>query len=46
MIGSPTILTISGQQSHNFGLSSSTNNDTETTRPVIAALRMRQKIIC
>ena len=30
MIGSPTTLTTSGQRSHNFGPSYSTNNDTAT----------------
>ena len=37
MIGSPNIFTNSGQRSHNFGTSSSTNNDTETLHPVISA---------
>ena len=46
IIGSPTVLTTSGQRSHHFGLSSSTNNDTASLQPGIAALRTRQKIIC
>ena len=46
IIGSPTTMTASGQRSHNFGPSSSTNIDTETLQPVIASLRAWQKIIC
>ena len=46
MIGYPTILTTSGQCSHHFSPSSSSNNDASTLHPVIASLRMRQKIIC
>ena len=46
MIGDPTTLTTSGHISHSFGPSSSTNNDTSSLQPVIAALRMRQKSIC
>ena len=45
-IGSPTTLTTSGQRSHNFGPSYSSNNDAATLQPVIVALRMRQKSIC
>ena len=45
MIGAPTTLTTSGQRSNHFGLSSSSNNYAATLQPVIAALRMRQKII-
>ena len=45
MIGAPTTFTTSVQRSHNFIPLSSRNNDTETPQPVIAALRMRQKII-
>ena len=46
MIGAPTTLTNSGHLSHNFGPSSSSNNDSETLQPVIADLRMRHKSIC
>ena len=46
IIGAPTILTTSGQRYHNFGPSSSSNNDVETLQPFIAALRMREKSIC
>ena len=46
MIGSPTTLTTSGQRSRHFGPSYYSNNDSATTQPVIAALSMRQKIIC
>ena len=46
IIGDPTTLTTSGQSSHHFGPSSSSNNDAATLQPVIADLRMRQKIIC
>ena len=46
MIGDPTTLTTSGHRSHNFGPSSSSNNDATTLQPIIAALRMRQKRIC
>ena len=45
IIGSPTTLTTSVQISRHFGPSSSTNNDTETLQPVIAALHMIQKSI-
>ena len=45
IIGYPTTLTTSGQHSRNFGSSSSTNNDTETIKPVISALLKIQKII-
>ena len=46
IIEAPTALTTSVQRSHHFGPSSSTNNDTSTLHPVIAALLTRQKIIC
>ena len=46
MIGYPITLTASGQISHHFGPSSSSENDAATLQPVIAALRTRQKIIC
>ena len=46
IIGSPKTFTTSGQRSHHFGLSFYINNDTEYLHPVIAALRMRHKIIC
>ena len=46
IIGAPTTLTTSGQQSHHFGPSSSTKNDTASIQSVITALRMRQKSIC
>ena len=46
MIEAPNKLTTSGQSYHNFGPSSSNNNYTATTHPVITALRMIQKIIC
>ena len=46
MIGAQTTLTTSGHHYHHFGPLSSSNNDTETLQPVIAALRMRQKSIC
>ena len=39
-------MTTSGHRSHHFVSSSSSNNDATTLQPVIAALRMRQKIIC
>ena len=45
MIGSPNTLTTSGQRSHNFGPSYSTNNGTETLQPVIAALCIIHKSI-
>ena len=45
MIGAPTTLTTSGHRLHKFGPSSSINNDAATFQQVIAALRMRQKII-
>ena len=41
MIVYPNKFTTSGQRSNNFGPSSSTNNDTATTQPIIAALRVR-----
>ena len=44
MIGSPTNLTYSIWHSQFFGLN--TNTDTESLHPVIAALRVRQGIIC
>ena len=46
IIGAPTTLTTSGQRSHHFGHSSSSKNYEATLQPFIAALRMRQKIIC
>ena len=46
MIGAPTTLTTSVQRSHHFVLLSPRNNDAATLQPVIAALRMRQKIVC
>ena len=46
MIGDPTTFTTSGQRSHHFGPSSSSNNYAATLQPVIADLRMRQKSIC
>ena len=46
MIGASTTLTTSGHRSHHFGPSSSRNNDAENLQPVIAVIRMRQKIIC
>ena len=46
MIGAPTTLTTSGHRYHHFGSSLSINNDATTLQPVIAALRMRQKIMC
>ena len=46
MIGGPTTLTNSGQFSHHFSPSYSTNNDKSYIQPVIADLRMRQKSIC
>ena len=39
-------LTYSGQISHHFGPSSSTNNDAATIQTVIADLHIRQEIIC
>ena len=39
-------MTTSGQRTYHFGPSSSSNNDAATLQSVIAALRMRQKIIC
>ena len=45
-IGDPTTMTTSGQRSHNFGPSYFIKNYTESLQPVIAALHMRQKIIC
>ena len=46
MIGDRTKFTTSGQRCHNFGPSSSSNNDAASPQPVIAALCMRQKSIC
>ena len=46
MIGYPKTFTTSGQRSHHFSPSSSSNNDSATLQPVIAALHMRQKSIC
>ena len=46
MIGPPTTLTTSGQRSNHFDTSSYTKNDTETIQTVIAALHIRQTIIC
>ena len=45
MIGAPTKLATSGQNSHHFGPSSSNNNDAATLHPVIVALRMIQRSI-
>ena len=45
MIGPLTTLGTSGQRYHNFGPSSSTNNDTETIKTVIVDLLMIQKRI-
>ena len=45
MIGDPTTLNTSGQHSHHFGPSYSTNNDTAYLQPVIAPLRMKYKSI-
>ena len=45
MIGLPTKLNTLGQRSHNFGTSSSINNDTTTPQPDIADVRTRQKSI-
>ena len=46
MIVDPPTLTTSGQGSHHFGPSYSTNNDKETIQPVIACLCFQQKLIC
>ena len=46
MIWAPITLTTSGQRCHNFCPSSSINNDTESLKPVIESLQMRQKSIC
>ena len=46
MVRSPTTLTTSDQHSCYIYTSSSTNNDTASLQPVIAYLRMIQKIIC
>ena len=46
IIVSPTILTTSGQSSCHFRPSYSTNYDTETTHSVIAAILVRQNLIC
>ena len=46
MIVSPTTFTPSVQRSNRFCVSSSSNNDAATLQLVIAALCMRQKIIC
>ena len=45
IIGSPTALTTSGQNSNHFVHFSSTNNDTATLQPVIENLLTRQKSI-
>ena len=45
MIGAPTTLTTSGQRFCRFVPLFSTNNDTATIQPFIAALHVRQKII-
>ena len=45
MIVDPTTLTTSGKCSHNFGPSSSRNNDAENLQPVIVALHMIQRSI-
>ena len=45
MIGSPTTLTTSGNISHCFGPSYSTNNDTVTLKPVISSIRVQHKSI-
>ena len=46
MIGDQTTLTTSGQCFHHFSPSSSSKNDAETPKPVIAALHTKQKSIC
>ena len=46
MIGDPTTLTTSGHRPRRFSPSSFSNNDAANLQPVIAALRMIQKIIC
>ena len=46
MIGHTTTSTTSGQHYHNFGPSSSINDDTTYLQPFIAAVLMKQKIIC
>ena len=45
MIISQTKLTTSGQRSHHFGTSSSTNNDESSLQSVVEAIYMRQKSI-
>ena len=45
IIGSPNILTTSGQLSRHFGPLFYTNNDIETLQPVIADLYVQQKTI-
>ena len=45
-LGSPNKLTPSGQSSHQFGTSYSTNNDTATLQTVIADFCIRNKSIC
>ena len=45
-IGATTTLTTSGQCSHRFSPSSTSNKNAETLHPFIAALCMRQKSIC
>ena len=45
MIGSPTTLATSGHRSRHFSSLTSSNTYATTLQPVIAALRMRQKII-
>ena len=46
IIGATTTLITSDKLSLNFGPSYSIDNDTEYFQPVVAALRMKQKIIC
>ena len=41
VIGATTTLTTSGQRSHHFGPSYSSNNDAENLQPIIVALLMR-----
>ena len=44
-IGYPTNLISSGQRSHHFGTSSSTNNYTSTLHPPLTDTRIRKKVI-
>ena len=44
MIGDTTNLTYSGQHSHHFSITYSTNNDAETPYAVIAALRIQNDL--